>query len=125
MPNPTPPSTLHASQHNSGLPTIVRKYEDMSDDQQKLCDDLISRLADLNLTNEIANTDNRKEFWKLVFAGGWNSTSIIRSQPKKPRERTVDEVQFETGEIIGSPPSSSTNPARANGQPAFLKPNVE
>lgn len=111
------------------FPSKLAKFDDLSPDQNCLCDDLIAKLGRVNLTGDVADEHTRKGLWDRVFAT-WNTDNMTEPPAPKPTSRAT----------VSHPRRSSTlarylkkdlpgrrgniSAARKAGGKAYLKPNV-
>ena len=126
-----PPS----SQHLSGFNTQLSDGVDLSEDQKKCCDDIISKLSDANGTKELPNAASRSGLWKRVFANSWD-TDCPNKHPGSIRARRGVESMTKIGTWRITLPAPATptkrkrnndgqpNPVRLAGASAFIKPNI-
>jgi hypothetical protein len=121
MPHATPPS----SQYHSGLNVRLASFGDLTDDQKKLCDDLIVKLGRVNLSNDISDDATRKGLWDRVFMG-WDTDDKITPLSDKPRSRVAAESQLHIGHLRTDLPGKNgkVSAVRNAGAKAFIKPNV-
>ena len=70
----------------AGLPLVLARPRDLTADQKKLCDDLITLLGNYNLSEDKPNDTTRDRLWKEVFRRGWTTDCVIKEPKKKIRD---------------------------------------
>lgn len=127
--NPPPPST----QHHSGLARQLSDRSQLTEDQLRSCDDIITLVGDANRNGDKPTREARKGLWDAVFANGWN-TNCPNIHPGPIRGRRAVESMIQIGTWSANLPvtpskrkagENSPGPHRLAGAPAYLKPNLQ
>ena len=70
------PPTPAATQNAPVAKQIISSFNDMTEEERHLADQIIDILAERNLSNERANDETRRGFWNAVFCNGWNTNEL-------------------------------------------------
>jgi hypothetical protein len=70
------PLTPDATQNAPVARQIISSFNDMTEEERHLVDQIIDVLAERNLSNERANDETRRGFWNAVFHNGWNTNEL-------------------------------------------------
>ncbi|WYZ46272.1 hypothetical protein EsH8_IX_000497 [Colletotrichum jinshuiense] len=101
---------------------VISRLSQLTDEQQRMCDDLLIVLIQRNYPLDPPTLDQiRDEFWTRVFMSGWN-TDVANPSPPTLRKRTSNESALLIGTLNQDVPKNGTIPPhRRAGQPVSLK----
>jgi hypothetical protein len=132
------PLTPDATQNAPVARQIISSFNDMTEEERHLADQIIDVLAERNLSNERANDETRRGFWNAVFRNGWNTNELSIGPGELP-DRQFRESALLIGHFSQDLPpskgvvrkaSKSETPLprapvhRRQFAPAYLKPNI-
>lgn len=97
--------TAAATQNAPVAKHIISSFDDMTEEELHLADQIIDVLAERNLSNERANDETRRGFWDAVFRNGWN-TNEVSIRPGELPDRQFRESALLVGHFSQDLPPS-------------------
>ncbi|KAK1992729.1 hypothetical protein LX36DRAFT_731729 [Colletotrichum falcatum] len=106
--------------------TVISRLGQLTGDQTRMCDDLLTVLIQRNHPIDPPTLDQvRDELWARIFKSNW-TTSSLNVAPVKLPKRTNDESALLIGTLNQNVPKNGSLPGyRRSDQPVLLKVSVK